>query len=236
MPLCSLGQYLPDRKIPLAEIIDIYPVSIYKEPTTITKIAELPPKEIVFVLGEGKLNSFYIYRKGVVGYIPGSKLIFDYGTPTFYDEITDKKLEDAKKEEIKFDMWRAEKTKNNRIEDSLNNLKFKKDGVSLTNPEFIEGFIYCGFDFSITNYTNKTIKYFHLTISAYNPVHDFVTAKRFTYVGPILNGDNGHYEDKYAFSNDHAISYYRIKKLEIEYTNGSKKEWIGESLKSAIVF
>lgn len=87
-----------------------------------------------------------------------------------------------------------------------------KAGLSVTYPGYIDGDFYCGYEISFTNYSSKIIKYIYLTLSAFNAVDDLVVSKRFTLVGPVNVMKEASYIDKYAFSGNQAISYFRIKK------------------------
>lgn len=227
IPLAGFAQ--PDISTRIAEVLENR-VPVYKEAAGITKIGELMGKDWVLVIGEGGKSSFCIYRKGITGYVPSTYLLFPSTPPSLFDGSLNDRLKKAIEEESTLDSYIETK----RISEKLTSAKMNKAGIGITKPEFKEEFGFCGFEFAIVNYNPKTIKYIYLTLAAYNPVNDLVQTKRFTFVGPVQELKIGSYENKYAFSSTRAISYYRVKKLEIQYMDLTKKEFSGESLKSIV--
>lgn len=223
--------------IPYARYYSEIPLTVYKEAAGVNKIGEIAPgSDIIFIVGPGDINSYLVYRKGVIGYISKSHLLFEGREPILKkSSLVDAMIEAAKKQEDEYDTYIRTKREKDRIENALKNDKLLKAGLGVTYPRYIDGDFYCGYEISFTNYSAKTIKYIYLTLAAYNTVDDLVASKRFTLVGPVNIMEQSSYTDKYAFSGKQAISYFKIKKIEILYTNGTRKEYSGDILKTIIV-
>lgn len=231
LPFLSFSQtHLSSVK---ARVLDVTPVPIYKDAMGLNKIGEIAPNDFVFIVGRTDLY-YQIYRKGIVGYSPQFRLEPVNGLPKLPGNQFEIRLDKAKADEEILDKEMALKKKLQSLQDSISTTSYIKAGISITYPEYIEGIAFCGFKFDVSNYNSKTIKYLYLTLSALNPVNDLVETKRFTFVGPILKSQNVSYENKTAFSNYKAISYYKIRKIEIEYTNKTKKEISGKLLESIL--
>lgn len=217
----------------ISNLLNSSPVNVYKEPSCINKIGEISGGDYVFVLDKKKDLCFLVYRKGITGYISWSWLRVWQKDYVYLGGDINSKVALAKEKEIKIDT----KLKN----DSLLNHKSteelakknKRNGIGLSRLEYIDGRFYCGFEFSITNYADKTIKYFQLTVSAYNPVDDLVATKSFSYVGPVSPTETSSYKSDLVF-NQNAISYYRVKKISVQYINGDKREYSGKALKEIL--
>lgn len=216
-----------------ARVLDVTPVPIYKDAIGLNKIGEIAPNDFVFIVGNTDLY-YQIYRKGIIGYSPKFRLEALNSLPKLPDNQFERRLEKAKADEEILDKEITLKKKQQNLQDSIATVSYNKAGISITYPEYIEGIAFCGFKFDVSNYNNKTIKYLYLTLSALNPVNDLVETKRFTFVGPILKSQSASYENRTAFSNYKAISYYKIRKIEIEYSNKTKKEISGTLLESII--
>lgn len=232
-PFFASGQFKLTR--PYANHYGEAPLIIYSEPGCINNIDEIPAgSAIIFIVGPGDQNSYLVYRKGITGYASKSHLFFDGKPPVFTeDHRRQPMIEAAKKEEVEYERYINAKQEKERIENAIKNKTLINAGLSVTYPEYLDGEFYCGYEISFTNYSsNKIIKYIYLTLSAYNTVDDLVVSKKFTLVGPIQFMGEANYKDKFAFDGKRAISYYKIKKIEVLYTNGSRKEYSGSLLKS----
>lgn len=235
LPFIGFSQFKVTR--PYAKYYSEVPLNLYKEAAGLNKIGEIAAGSgIIFIVGPGGVNSYLVYRKGVTGYISKSHLFFEGKEPSFKEnDLVEAMIAAAKKQEEEYNTFMKAKKEQDRIDNALKNNKLMKAGLSVTYPGYIDGDFYCGYEISFTNYAAKIIKYIYLTLSAFNAVDDLVVSKRFTLVGPVDVMKEASYIDKYAFSGNQAISYFRIKKIEILYTNGTRKEYSGEILKTIIV-
>lgn len=235
LPAISFSQF--KSTIPYAKYYSEIPLTVYKEAAGVNKIGEIAPGSgIIFIVGPGGIDSYLVYRNGVTGYVSKSYLFFDGKEPVLKkNSLVEATIEAAKKQEEEYETYIKAKREQDRIESALKNDKLMKAGLGVTYPDYIDGEFYCGYEISFTNYATKTIKYIYLTLSAFNTVDDLVVSKKFTLVGPINMMQQSSYTDKYAFSGQQAISYYKIKKIEILYTNGTRKEYSGDILKTIIV-
>ena len=235
LPVIGFSQF--KFTIPYARYYSEIPLTVYKETAGINKIGEIGAgSDVIFIVGPGGIDSYLVYRKGVTGYISKSYLLFEGKEPVLKkNSLVEAMIEEAKKQEEEYETYIKTKREQDRIESALKNDKLMKAGLGVTYPGYIDGEFYCGYEISFMNYSTKTIKYIYLTLSAFNTVDDLVISKRFTLVGPINVMQQSSYKDQYAFSGKRAISYFKIKKIEILYTNGTRKEYSGDILKTIIV-
>ena len=208
---------------------------VYKDSIGITKIGEIEKKYGVFLLAPNQNGYFLVYRNGLTGY--ASKSFIDV------NEYWSKKLTYSNLE------WKYAKV---RILDSIENIEIikqlkkelvqeqikldkiltigQKNGISISSfvPNFEDYKV--GFSFIITNFKKSKIKYTYITVSGYNDVNDIESTKSFICVGPIeyLKGAKYTFEDGFYSK---VISELKIRKVIIEYFDGTKRIYEGSTLK-----
>jgi len=229
------------ESIVISEVINDNSISVYKEASCINKIGEIPGHDFVFVLDKIQNMSFLVYRNGIKGYVSRSWIKV---WQKDYDKLggdIESKIISAKKKEIQILNEQNEKFKSDSIKHRKDSIRVSDDekrelatnkrlGVKISHLNYIDGRFYCGFSFDIINYANNKIKYFSLSVSAYNPVNDFVSSKTFRYVGPINPYKIGSYKSDLSFTQN-AIDHFKITKLDIEYFDGSTRHYSQDQIK-----
>ncbi|MEI6297323.1 MAG: hypothetical protein WCO84_06840 [bacterium] len=107
--------------------------------------------------------------------------------------------------------------------DVINYLAIQKNEFSIMAYEVTGNDYSLGFSISVYNQSKKTIKYLHITTTAYNPVDDIVGTKTVKAIGPIYESDMGSYEFKEVFYSETATRL-RMVKIKVEYMDGSFRE------------
>ena len=81
-----------------------------------------------------------------------------------------------------------------------------------------------GFNVTVDNNSNKTIKYIKFNVKATNAVGDLVYEgnKTTTAIGPVLPKDNGNWEFEYVWMLNNTIHSVEITSISIEYTDKTK--------------
>lgn len=258
--IISIKTYSQDSLIVNANVLTDN-LNIYSDSLGINKIGDIQSK-YVFLISPSNIFTYYIYAQGLLGYVSPSNLEFNKNTARGLTKNNiDWKIKEAKKREkvlnIEIDSLRhidsilnIKKNKNDSI---LNIIKNKNDSIkyekSIQNEldkglrnklqitEFtITGNDYqVGFNIGITNYVKKTIKYSYITIAGYNDVKDIEAKKTFKCVGPINFVTTANYSFENAFYSK-VITSLKITKIQIEYMDGSKKDFIGQELKQTLTY
>ncbi|MBM3713521.1 MAG: hypothetical protein FJW56_08835 [Actinobacteria bacterium] len=79
-----------------------------------------------------------------------------------------------------------------------------------------------GFSISLSNLSNKTIKYVFITVTATNPVDDKVGTKTVKAIGPIYSNYSGSYEfEDIIYSR--SAKYLSIDNIKLQYMDGTVK-------------
>lgn len=79
-----------------------------------------------------------------------------------------------------------------------------------------------GFETSLHNYGDKTIKYAYITVTAKNPVQDKIGTKTLQAIGPIKPGKGGSYSFETVFYS-RAAKYLFMENIKIQYMDGTVK-------------
>lgn len=247
--IISIKTYSQDSLIVNANVLTDN-LNVYSDSIGINKIGDIQSK-YVFLISPSNIFTCYIYAQGLLGYVSPSNLEFNKNTARGLTKNNiDWKIKEAKKREkglnIEIDSLRhidsilnIKKNKNDSIkyEKSIQNELDKGLRNKLQITEFtITGNDYqVGFNIGIANYVKKTIKYSYITIAGYNDVKDIEAKKTFKCVGPINFVTTANYSFENAFYSK-VITSLKITKIQIEYMDGSKKDFIGQELKQTLTY
>jgi len=106
--------------------------------------------------------------------------------------------------------------------DVINYKAIKRNGLSISTFDVTGSDYTIGFDISLSNFGNKTIKYVFITVTSTNPVHDKVGTKTVKAVGPIKPDETGSYEFEDIIYSTTA-KYLSIDNVKIQYMDGTIK-------------
>ena len=106
--------------------------------------------------------------------------------------------------------------------------KYKSIGILIENCNIYEDDYSTGFEFKVTNMSNKTIKYITCNIIGLNAVKDKVKYKgqyvqEAKGIGPISPFETANYDFEHLWWTD-IVEYFDIPSINIEYTDGTKKQ------------
>lgn len=176
-----------------------------------------------------------VYYKAIDGrkvfYIEEKNVYFIWDSYFFNDHIDETAYINALRTSSK-DVQDAffEYTKSREYELYLNDIStihkfeklYEKYGIYMEKCTPYEGdYSDVGIEFSIVNYSKKTIKYIELTTTALNAVGDPISTKSVRGIGPIYPGEKGEYDFENVWYSK-IVSSHRPKSIVITYMDNSK--------------
>lgn len=120
--------------------------------------------------------------------------------------------------------------------DQLNSVlrPLKSCGLIITDMSLTDGYYSTGLDFSLTNLSNKTIKYIAFTTKGFNAVDDPMETKTVRGIGPIEPGESGSYEFDHVWRTT-LVEYHDPISLVITYMDGSTKKFVSKDIDKCFV-
>jgi len=203
---------------------------LFLEKPNISKI-----KDIISAYDYKKYLYSYSYYYDLKDMIKEGSLTKDYLFDAFGkpDEIQ----REAKKETLIFKNYNAKIIFENDVAKTADVINYKaldKNKFAIISYDVTGSDYTIGFDISLLNLSDKTIKYTFITVTATNPVNDKIGTKTVKAIGPIKSNETGSYEFEDTFYSNTA-QYLGIDKIKIQYMDGTTRNISKSEIKNITI-